>query len=274
MDTLTFSSTMPGGQPGTDSTGQSPYARALRNLLETGQTFLGMSQCHVSARGGPLRWVGVFVQTESGRVLFFPGVADKMVGAESGSSSKGVRKNAPIAIDHLTLEANRASWHATSARSKTRINGTSTIPLGDGRVLWFGMSVAECTSLQAAYETTLVTAEVHESDSRRRTEVFAAAVKDRTSLKFELDSPWPDSTTSTFLHFCAIVGPRGFVRYEGPELGLPRPNPHTRGALTPVWVKNSEARALSDTVDIQLLCVQASGQILDFPIMFTTPISA
>lgn len=57
----------------------------------------------------------------------------------------------------------------------SHIGSFPTVDLGENRVLWFGMSVASPDALRAVRERTVVTAEVPETDGRRRTDTFIRA---------------------------------------------------------------------------------------------------
>src|SRR5262245_31067080 len=75
------------GSQGTDDDPSNPLSRAVNRLFrEDGQPFSVISQCFFgdlaarTPRSSPLRWLGVFVLSAAGRVIFFPGFAASPVG--------------------------------------------------------------------------------------------------------------------------------------------------------------------------------------------------
>lgn len=275
MDTLKISWKMPGGVLGTDSTGKGPFARALRQLLEEGKPFKSLSQCFFNDGSGVHRWLGVFVHSAGDRVLFFPGVADPVNWIRRAKSGEPVKQE-PLDFDHLSLERDRETWHATSARSKEHLAGPPTLSLGDGRAFLFGMSVANSGVLWPVMAETEVSARIHPNDSSRRADVIqrARAGRDFPMLSLNTDHPLPQSPA--YLHFAVIVGPTGFPEYRGPEFGMPANGPFVMPVLTenPAQLPVQIARfSLSDKLDIQITSMSLSGA-LSVPACFSTPLAS
>lgn len=226
MDLLRLSWRIDRGSKGVDNDPNNPLSRAVNRLLIDGRPITSISLClfgninsslHLKS---PLRWLGVFVLSAGKRVLFFPGFnfLPKSLQSFRGKAEQWDRT---FEVDHVSLEKNLKRWHATSSKSGEHLHGGKTIPLGDGRILWVGMSVREETVLREVKKETVVSAQVPTSDSNRRVYVLK---KCREGVEF----PWVSLPTGartphrkSFLHFAFIVGPRGFPLYEGGELGLP-----------------------------------------------------
>ena len=227
--TVEFTWSMTVGADGVDADPANPFCRALDQLLRTGKPFerLALSFCALpDAPGGPatLRWFGAFVYSAGGRLLFFPGYA-VMPDAAAGVRGTSPMWRANAAIDHLSLERERGRWHATTPRSRDHFGGPTVVDLGEGRCLWFGLSVADPTALRPARKGTLVSAAVPGVDAARRTEVFRKA---REATSFPVVSLHPETRPGDgpgFYHFSVIVGPVGFPDYTGCEHAFPKGSP-------------------------------------------------
>jgi hypothetical protein len=214
------------GAPGVDMDGDNPVARAARKSLETGSG--------ASARVVPvlfrdpldqaLRWFGVFVQSEADRVVFFPGLADKYDRVRGERDDGAGKFDQMLNVDHLTLEPDFKTWHVTprgdSKRAKRQSAGR-TMPLGEGRLLWFGMTIAKPSFLRLVKMETDVWAPLPGSlaEGGRRLREFIAALEksSRPILATHGPPPFPMS----LLHFCVVIGRRGAPPYRGIELALP-----------------------------------------------------
>ncbi len=274
MDTLKIAWKMPGGVLGTDTTGKSPFARALRQLLEEGKPFKSLTQCFFNDGTGMPRWFGVFVHSAGDRVLFYPGLAEPVQSVQKARTGHPTTQE-PLQFDHLSLERDRQTWHATSVRSKEHVAGPPTLSLGDGRSFLFGMSVANAGTLWPVMAETEVTAKVSPSDSRRRADVIQRA---REGIEFPMLSLNTDHllpSPPAFLHFAVIVGPTGFPTYPGPEFGLPVGSPFLIGGMpeAPTSLAVRATRfSLSSALDIQITCMCLAGA-LSVPACFATPLA-
>lgn len=272
LDTLRFTWDLPFGQPGEDSSPLNPLARSLRRLLrEDGQPFSRLCLCFFKDVD-VARWLGVFVHSAGGRVLFFPAIPETIDTVQAFKSTVEVT-NQPFAFDHVSLERDLQIWHATSISSAKHIGGPTTLPLGEGRVLWFGMSVASAGVLRVLRAKSVVTAEVPPSDTKRRAAVLKTARENMEFPMLSLNSDAPAPSYEGFLHFGVVVGPKGFADYLGPELGFPFGSPYVVGGLAPLQPGlplRTFRIALSDTIDIQIVCAFLPGK-LSVPIGFTAP---
>lgn len=177
-----------------------------------------------------------------------------------------------VAVDHLTLEKDRESWHATTPRSKRQFGGPTTLDLGDGKVLWFGMSVADDNALRVVKKQTLVQAAIPPSDAHRRTDVFRNAREATTCPIVALNT----ATTMEgfgFYHFSFIVGPVGFPAYTGCEHGFPKGSPFLATPL-PDYMPGVDASIyccrLEPFCDLQLTVMRLPGT-LNVPLAITSP---
>src|SRR5207249_3900653 len=103
----------------------------------------------------PLRWLGAFVLSAGHRLIFFPGFdfIPDWIRSLRGRSLEAQRQ---FRVDHVSLERDRRSWHFTMRKSKKQQGGGRTTDLGDGRVAWFGMSVAGEAVLRELRRQTVV----------------------------------------------------------------------------------------------------------------------
>lgn len=223
------------GAPGDDSDSFNPLARATRALLHEGSGFTSATSVYFAdAVTGLLRWFGLFVEGESGRLVFFPGLAGQpdRIGYQ--------REGHPLCeashlADHLTLEGNRERWHSreytgTSSRKrrKRRPSGRAqggpwTWPLGEGRVLWFGMSLQSAEFLRVVRANTIAhsLAPPSRDEVTRRMEVFRQATRNASTAGV-LTVPGLPPPPPSALHFSVLVTPAGASDYTGSERGLSR----------------------------------------------------
>ena len=273
MDVLKLTCAMPVGAPGADASPDNPLARALRQLLRDGRPFNRISSCFFRDEQGVARWLGVFVRSAGDRVIFFPGLAMKADHVRGFRSEEERWTLQPFDFDHLSLESDLKSWHVTTTDSKDHLGKPTTLPVGEGRVLWFGMSVADSNALQIVRSETVTTAEVPEGDSRRRMDVLFKAREGMAFPMVSLNTEHPGAFSTGFLHFSVFVGPTGFENYPGPEFGFPIGSPFLAAPLQDE-ISNLPLRShrlvLSDEIDIQITCTRLPGQ-LNTQVTFTGP---
>jgi hypothetical protein len=228
-DELRFSWTMDLGTDGVDAEPSNPFARAMDRLLKEGQPIKNISLCFLNLPvsqhdAAALRWLGVFVYSAGDRLLFFPGYADvptKIVGFRGRSKMHDADKT----TDHLSLERDKKSWHATSPDSKRHFGGPKPLDLGNGCVLWFGMSFPNRDAMRGVKKTTNVSSSVPSADTRRRTQVFEMARHNNAFPIVSVNTEHAYDPKPGFYHVSIIVGPPGFPLYTGCEHGYPRGSP-------------------------------------------------
>lgn len=268
--------TMDIGEDGVDDEPINPLSRSLDRLLRTGQPLRKSALCFCSlpdrlTEQGRLRWLGAFVFSAGDRVIFFPGYAvtpDRVVGM------RGPTKiwDHQVAVDHVSLEKNRESWHATTPMLKEHFDGPTTLDLGQGRALWFGMSVANGNALRLVKKRTHAQAIVPPSDTQRRTDVFRAA---REAAIFPIVTPNQATTVDGpgFYHFSFIIGPVGFPPYTGCEHGFPRGSPFLASPLPdymPGVAASTYSCSLAPFCDLQVTVMRLPGT-LTVPLTLTSP---
>ena len=219
----------------------------------------------------PRRWLGAFVLSASKRVIFFPGFDFTPTWAiVSGTQSPDKRYD--LQIDHISLEKDLRTWHLTSQQSTGHAGRGQTIDLGEGRFLWFGMSLADTHVLREVKQGTVVSARVPSSDSQRRAESFMSS---RDGAVFNCVWLHPDARkhfTTGFLHFSFIVGPKGFPNYRGPNFGIPIGSPFLRQPLPELQQVPVRRHRLSfgKELDIQIVTMWLPG-VLTTPVTLTAP---
>jgi hypothetical protein len=201
-------------------------------LLRTGKPFKKQTNCYFIDEAGTWRWFGIFCLSDGDRVLFFPGLDGSYdaISAhardERGLRQRGLKR---MQIDHVTLEGDLRSTHLTAARSKQHFGPFPTLPLDEGRCLWFGVSVRGPQVLRSLMKQTVVVATVRATDSRRRGDEFD---KVREGQVFQgLELPPGGRPQPGFLHIAVLAGPRGFPDYTGGQLGFPFGSPFVQGEL-------------------------------------------
>jgi hypothetical protein len=273
-DSLVFTWEMNMGRKGVDDDPSTPISRALNRLLRTGQPLHKLGLCltalpEVDGKTNVLRWLGVFAFSDGKRVIFFPGHAqlpDRLISFQGPNQ----RVNANITVDHISLERDMNEWHATSPQSQQHFGGPKTLPLGDDRFLWFGMSIAGEHALHEVKNQTTVTANVPGTDAARRINVFKES---RDAIVFPIVS-LPQHTLSVpapyFFHYSAIVGPVGFPDYCGTEHAFPIGSPFLTFPLPQaIQLPASTYRlSLAPFCDIQVTVMRLHGA-LTVPIHLT-----
>jgi hypothetical protein len=263
---------MPVGLDGSDASPANPLARALRQLLREGRPFSRLCQCYFRDLQGTVRWLGVFVHSAGDRVIFFPGFADTMDKIHGFKNETEMWKQ-DFAFDHATLESDLRTWHVTSAGSQDHLGRPSTLAIGDDRVLWFGLTLADASTLRIVRRETVITANVPPSDGKRRIEVFSAAREGAQFPMLLFNTEHTTLESRGLCHFAVYVGPKGFSDYVGVDLGAPHENPFMVEPLpdeiAPLPLRTHRI-ALSDTLDIQITTALLPGQ-LNVAASFTSP---
>jgi len=209
MQTIQLQWRLEHGSEGLDTDANNPLSRALNRLFQDGKPFRRISLCWFEKK-----WLGVFAITAHQRLVFFPGFdfTSDWIRILRGDLLQTQR---PFDVDHISLEKDRSRWHFTKPKSKGHQGGGQTSNLGEGRVLWFGLSIAAPTVLRDLRRETIVSFQSPPSDSNRRARAFIEAEKNTQSLIVRLGSDAQHPFPQGFLHFAFIVGPKGFPDYEG-----------------------------------------------------------
>ena len=260
------------GIKGEDTDPDNPLSRAVDSLFQEGQPFKRLNMCCLQedVPAKVPRWFGVFIKSAADRILFFPGLK-KTTEPIEGYKGKDLRWNQIFNIDHMTLEKDYKTWHISSSKSEAHIGKLPTAALGNGRYLWFGMSLSHTGTLRDFKKETIITTRVPASDSSRRTQVF---IDSRDGANFHILGINPDARNifpEGFLHFSIIVGHSGFELYRGEKHGYPVDSPFLSKPL-PIGELNIPVRlhrvSLSKNIDIQITIAWLPGA-LKKPIVLT-----
>ena len=271
-DTIELLWSIDAGRPSYDSAPINPLNRSLARLIDTGKPFSRLALSFLNEGYGLLRWFGVFVQET--RTAFFPGFSTKYDRIES-YRGQFPHASCSFELDHLTLEKDRLSWHATASGSSNHIGNAKTLALGNDRFLWFGLSFSSLGIFRPVANSTMIKFQAHRNDSMRRLDSIMRA---RDGAEFPIlslaDGPLTRQSNSYF-HVSVIAGPPSFEAYLGPDHGFPTgspfllsPSPH---ALTASM--RLHRFHLSDTTDLQITLMRLPG-ILNAPVTFTGPNAA
>ena len=264
------------GIEGEDTAAANPLSRSLNRLFEDGQPFKRFTQCFLAQtpandlKSHKLWWFGVFVLSHGDRIIFFPGL-DKTKRHVQAYKGKHLAWDQEFNVDHFSLEKNHISWHITSQKSKDHLGSLPTADLGEGRRLWFGMSISTFSSLWPLSQRTSIVTSSPPSDVDRRVRVFNEA---REGAKFQIIKPHPDVNKrfeGGFSHVSVIVGPANFKIYKGENHGFPVASPFLTEPL-PERILEMPVRyhkvSLSNDLDMQITILKLPGS-LRVPVMFT-----
>ena len=277
MDVIKLTSEINLGVEGEDTTAGNPLSRSLDRLFEDGQPFKRFIQCfwaQAPASEGlenyKLWWFGVFILSQGNKVIFFPGLSKTKQHVQA-YKGKHLEWDQEFDVDHISLEKDHARWHITSQKSKDHLGSLPTADLGEGRRLWFGMSISDFSSLWPLRQKTTVVTSSPPSDARRRVRVFNEA---RERAEFPIIEPHPDASKrfkGGFFHVSVIVGPAGFEIYRGENHGFPFGSPFLTEPL-PEWILEIPVRdhkvSLSDDMEMQISTSKLPST-LRVPVTFT-----
>lgn len=161
-------------------------ASHLRNLQNA-------SSLITQARGGG----SGFSASEWDWVLFFPGLVDSYdTISVHAQDERGLYQRAyrQMKIDHISLENNLRSMHLTAPQSRQHYGQFSIPSLGEGRCLWFGVSIQNPQVLRPLMKQTVVIASVPSTDSRRRVDEFFKDARRTGVSRFGVTARCPSST--------------------------------------------------------------------------------
>jgi hypothetical protein len=277
MDILKLTWEMEGGIEGEDDDPNNPLSRALGRLFSDGQPFIRLIQCFCADRRQQadhptLRWLGIFILSAGGRIVFFPGFRSIKQYVE-GFRGKAQMWKEGFEFDHISLEKDFRRWHITSRGSKRQLGGPKTTELGQQRFLWCGFSVSSLDELRIVRHKTKVIGHVPESDAKRRYEVF---LKSREMAKFQLlewhNHVWEQGLDG-FWHFGLIISPPQSSTYTGCTLGFPEGSQCLAAPLPkgPVQMPVRHHRLeLSTEIGLQITTAVVPGG-LRVPVSLTAP---
>lgn len=255
-------------RPGVDADPLNPLMRSVRRLADTGKPFSRLALAVFSEGGRKCRWFGVFVQGR--RTVFFPGFASKFDEIESHRFDEKVLRRA-FSFDHVSLEHDRKKWHVTASASHDHLGNARTLDLGEGRVLWFGLSFDAIEVFRPVFNETVADFTSPKGQGDRRRKIFSAA---REGVGFPAMS-WNEVDLNAggeqLLHVSVIAGPQGFADYVGPEHALPVGSPYVRDSLanTAIDLPIKLYRIhFTDHTDIQITLMRVPGALL-VPATFT-----
>lgn len=185
MDALKVTWSLGLGLSGTDDDPENPLSRSLNRLLADGQPFDRVvlvffggveGAFRPDKRGARLQWVGAFVLSTGGRILFFPGYSSVPTWIQSYRGSMPDRAM-EFVVDHISIEQDLCSGHLSTRGSSHHAGKRKTSDLGQGRRFWAGVSIADDSVLRMLKRKTTVAFPIPSSDSRRRIAVLRNATR-------------------------------------------------------------------------------------------------
>jgi hypothetical protein len=311
MDTIEATLSLSKGSPGTDNDPDNPLSRALNRLFIEGRPFNSLALCYYGAantsllrscfkevavrvnRRFPLfarfivrlleilhvptsptpsaRWLGALVHSVGNRIIFFPGFSFSLDWIRTYTGS-AFQAHSSFQIDHISLDEGFQRWHFTDPDSNDHLAAGHTESLGEGRFLWFGMSIADPTAMRELRTKITVRAPAPPSDVERRLRSFQEAYNRGTQHKVSLDPRAKAQFENGFLHFSFIVSPARAPIYRGARHAMPFGSPFLIGEL-PNPMHGLPMRAhqvrLAATITIQITAMWLPGA-LTVPVTFTT----
>jgi hypothetical protein len=250
-----------GGTGEIDRSMQNPPARALRRLLgdgKPGDRIMPFTVCDPTT--GRLRWLGAFVHSSAGRIIFFPDRPSKV-------RARNEVVQAGLDVDHLTLERDLQTWHLTSNRSSKHESAGKTVKQPGDAVGWFGMTLQSLDQLMEVGRQVIIRAEIPPTDADRRMGLFKNAIE---GLRFPEFQGLPRSTALDDLpHFAVYVSRRPIDRPPTNPL-LPCGGPYHVPSVQRDEIRPGKLLAFNiGELHFQAIFGWLSGKLL-YPIAFTT----
>lgn len=230
MGTIKSKLSLSVGIKGTDTDPFNPLSRGLSALLAEGRPHKAHTLCFLNpsgtqAPGKDFRWLGVFIQSDGERIVFFPGLMVPIDWIEKGERGVTSEKQT-FKLDHISIEPARQRWHFTTSGSREHMPGGRTPETGQGTYFWLGLSVQSEKTFALAYRNTFVIHESPDSDAERRIRLLGDLNRFRTNGYINCD-PKPGSDFGpSFLHMCFVFGLRSAPNYQGPDWLLPDGSPY------------------------------------------------
>lgn len=248
------------GLPGDDVDPLNPLARASRRLLDDGQRTVAAIPAILRAAGGDPFWLGFFALTEAGRVLFFPGLANRLEDMTGGLSDGRGRFARKLQFDHISLEADRRTWHMTDEAGRSRQGGGRTRDLGAGRALWFCATASSIADLRPVKARTFVPYRgvSNGREAQARSDQFLACVSNGASSSIPLQ---PRPNADSVLHVAVSLGDPGAPPYDGDRMPFPYAAPGVERIALPPGTKGAFGRLLlSAALELQILVAWVPGK--------------
>ena len=276
MDTIELTLHLSHGSSGIDDDPNNPLSRALNQLIMDGRPFNALSLCFYTSadllQPQPVRWLGAIVHSTGNRIVFFPGFSFSSDWLRSYRGS-ALYSHSSFQVDHLSLDDGFQRWHFTTPGSVDHRAAGRTEDLGEGRFLWFGMSIADDAQLREMRSETIVRATAPPSDIERRLNRLMAAHDQGTYHAISLDPRAISQPEPSFLHFSFIVSPPDAPIYLGERHMIPFGSPFVAGEL-PNPLKGLPLRAhqvrLTQSVSTQITAMRLPGS-LTVPVTYTNP---
>lgn len=160
--------------------------------------------------------LGSLCLTPGHRLLFFPGLVVRTPSWYSRGKILHLVKERDALIDHLTMEADFASFHATTLRfdsTRRLLSSYKTKRVVEGLSYWFGLSVQSEKVLEECPDEIEFPFSSPLQDSERRTRIV---IDSREGAKFHIIELHPAAklVTSCFLHFDFFVDLRRDGSFE------------------------------------------------------------
>lgn len=281
MDNIELSFKLNVGQPGVDDDPFNPLSRAFRRLMGEGRPHESHVLCFYFSeeselRNDPmLRWLGVLVLSAGNRIIFFPGLSEMPNWIQTTTQGQTSARQS-FNLDHISLEAHRQRWHFTTPGSSDHLEGGRTQEIGEGRLSWFGLSVASGNTLRKVSSTTVAMFPSPPSDVQRRLD----HLRDTQSVAPHHSVSLMDGSRGRFEegfpHFCFTAIPETASIYEGPNWLIPSGSPSLVDPF-PRRIPDFQVRfhrvALPGPYDVQISCMWLPGT-LAIPGVWTTHHSA
>lgn len=163
------------------------------------------SERQADASTGEVRLFGTYCLMDGRRLAFFPGIKGDVLTSYAEDGCAISRQE--FSIDHFSLDEDGRRWHITERRSdgsRRHIRNPRSFSFGNGWIHWFSITLRDSEELERAHKANVLTANLPEADTVRRTALAMASVE---KAKHNVMWPQNDPPTATpnFWHFNVLV---------------------------------------------------------------------
>jgi hypothetical protein len=139
----------------------SAIGRPFRRLFESGNAIGRVVFLFFRPPDEEMRTLGSLCYTPRGKAIFFPGVrARQALWHTAGKKKMDIATKLDEALDHITLEPDFKTWHATiltsSGDKETRIPRRRTRQMSKEPTFWFALSLGRPSALEPMPNTAIL----------------------------------------------------------------------------------------------------------------------
>jgi hypothetical protein len=180
-------------------------ARPYRQLFEEGKPVGKVNRLFLKIGETPSFIVGSLCFTPNARILFYPGLVDRLVNWECTNNQLNKVKTRGL-IDHITLENDFQNWHFTildcKGKKRTKLSTRHVRAINNKIIFWFGLTLRNLETLEPTPQELTMSFSTSASDAERRLNEFLQTRERAVPhiLQVDLDEDKNTLKNGEFLH--------------------------------------------------------------------------